>query len=169
MKTLKETTVVPCDVETFWRTFLDEAYMRALFGEALAFKEFSILELGPNGRKIRTVPRMNLPAVLEKLVGDSFAYEEHGTLDRAANLWTWKMVQPAKDGGKPRKELVSTHGTIRVEPAGEGQCRRTNEASIEGKIFGLGGVIEGAAEKEIRAAWAKENALLEKWLREKRA
>lgn len=169
VKNIQETTVVPCSVETFWNTFLDESFIRALFGQALGFKEFTILELGPSGRKIRTVPKMNLPSVLEKLVGDSFAYEEHGTLDRGASLWTWRMVQPPKEGGKPRKELVSTHGSIRVEAAGEGQCRRTNEAAIEGKVFGLGGVIEGAAEKEIRSAWAKENAFLAEWLRNKRA
>jgi hypothetical protein len=168
MKNVQETTVVPCDIETFWNTFLDERYMRALFTEVLAFKEFSILELTTSGRKILTVPRMNLPAVIEKLVGDRFAYEEHGTLDRATNLWSWRVTQPAKDAsGKPRKELVSTSGTIRLEPTGEGLCRRINLASIEGRVFGLGGAIEAAAEKEIRSAWAKESAFLGQWLQKR--
>ncbi len=156
MKNLQETTVVPCSVETFWNTFLDEKFIRALFGEALGFKEFTILELSPTGRKIRTVPRMNLPSVLEKLVGDSFAYEEHGTLDRARNEWTWRMV--------PKKEIVATRGKVRVEPVGDNQCRRLDEVSIEGKIFGLGGVIESTAEKEVRASSVKEQAFFTRWL-----
>ena len=162
MKTIEETFIVPCSVDTFWNTFLDEQYMRKLFADVLAFKEFDILELTPTGRKVRTVPRMNLPAVIEKLVGDTFAYEEHGTLDRAGNTWRWKMAQDG--GGKKKKELVATHGSIRVEPLADGKCRRINSATVEGKVFGLGGVIESAAEKEIRAAWAKEAVFLNEWL-----
>jgi hypothetical protein len=164
MRTVSERFQLPCDCETFWRVFLDETYMRALFLEELKFKELTILERTDSTRKIRAVPSMNLPAVLEKLVGDSFAYEEHGTLDRANNLWTWRMVQPQKADGKSKKELVATRGTIRVAPAGEGKCQRTDEAEVEGKIFGLGGIIEGTVEKEMRSVWQKELAFLTRWL-----
>jgi hypothetical protein len=114
MKTIEETFLVPCSTDAFWSAFLDDGYMRGLFGDVLQFKDFKILELTPASRKVLTVPRMNLPAVLEKLIGDSFSYEEHGTLDRAANLWRWRMVQPEQEGGKKRKELVSTSGSIRL-------------------------------------------------------
>jgi hypothetical protein len=164
MKTIEETFLVPCSADAFWSAFLDEAYMRGLFGDVLQFKEFKILELTAASRKVLTVPRMNLPAVLEKVIGDSFSYEEHGTLDRAANTWRWRMVQPAQEGGKKRKELVASSGSIRVEPTADGKCRRINQATIEGKVFGLGGIIESAAEKEIRSAWAKEATYLEQWL-----
>ena len=115
-----------------------------------------ILERTDATRKIRAVPKLKLPAVLDKLVGDTFAYEEHGTLDRARNEWTWRMV--------PRKEIVATRGTLRVEAAGDNQCRRFDEVIIEGKIFGVGGIIESTAEKEVRASWAKELAFLTRWL-----
>ena len=159
MKTIEESFIVPCSVDTFWSTFLDEQYMRKLFGDVLAFKAFTILELTPTSRKVHTVPRMNLPAVIEKLVGDRFAHEEQGTLDRAANLWRWQMVQ---DPGA--KKMVTTQGSIRLEALADGKCRRINQATVEGKVFGLGGVIESAAEKEIRAAWAKEAVFLNDWL-----
>jgi hypothetical protein len=160
MKTASESVVLPCTTDAFWKLFFDQSYMKALFLECLGMKEFAVLELGESGRKIRAVPKLNLPAVLQKLIGDSFAYEEHGTLDRARNLWTWKMVQPAKTDGKPKKGIVSTAGTMRVEPAGEGQIRRSDEVTIEAHVFGIGGVIESTVEKEVRAAWTKEFAFL---------
>ncbi len=156
MKTVTGTAVLPCSPETFWKVFLDERYTRALLVDELGFKEVTVLELGENARKLRVVPKVSLPGALQKLVGDSFAYEEHGTLDRAHNQWSWRMV--------PRKEIVATRGTVRVEPAGDGQCRRSDEVVIEGKIFGLGGVIESTAEKEVRASFAKETAFLRRWL-----
>lgn len=164
MKTVSESAVLPCTPDAFWKLFLDESYMKALFLECLGMKEFAVLELGDSGRKIRAVPKLNLPAVLQKLIGDSFAYEEHGTLDRARNLWTWKMVQPAKAGGKPQKGIVSTQGKMRVEDAGDGQIRRIDEATIEAHVFGIGGMIESTVEKEVRAAWAKEYAFVRKRL-----
>jgi hypothetical protein len=156
MKTVTETAVLPCSADTFWQVFLDEQYTRALFLDELQFKELSFLELTESSRKLRVVPKVSLPGALQKLVGDSFAYEEHGTLDRARNEWTWRMV--------PRKEIVATHGKVRIEPAGPDRCRRSDEVVIEGKIFGLGGVIESTAEKEVRASSAKEHAFFVRWL-----
>lgn len=164
MKNIEESQVVPCDVETFWKTYLDEKFISGLYRDCLGFQSFEILELTPTSRKARIVPKMNLPGPLQKLVGDSFSYEDHGTLDRATNTWRWRMVQaPGK------KEMVATSGSVRVEPAGDGKCRRVNQASIEGKVFGLGGIIESFAEKEARASWAKEAAYWAQWLGKKNA
>jgi hypothetical protein len=170
MKTVSESVVLPCSPEAFWKLFLDEKYMQQLFMDVLGFKDFSVLELSDTTRKIRAVPKMKLPAVIDKLVGDTFAYEEHGTLDRAKNLWTWRMVQPAKldPKAKPKKEIVTTRGTIRVEAAGDGKCRRTDDVVVEAHMFGVGGIIESTVEKEVRSAWLKEFAFLERWLAEGR-
>src|SRR5581483_11133499 len=152
MKTVTGSSVLPCTPETFWKVFLDERYTRALFLEELKFADFSVLELTDSSRKIRVVPRVNLPGVLQKLVGDSFAYEEHGTLDRARNEWTWRMV--------PRKEIVATRGKVRLEPVSDSECRRSDEVIIEGKMFGVGGLVEATAEKEVKASWPKELSFL---------
>jgi hypothetical protein len=169
MRTVSERFVLPCDCDSFWRLFLDEAYIKALFLDELKFKQLTILELTDKTRKVRAVPSMNLPAVLEKLVGDSFAYEEHGTLDRAKNEWTWRMVQPEQPDGKRKKEIVSTRGTIRVTPAADGKCNRTDEVQVEGKMFGVGGIIEATVEKEMRSVWTKELAFIARWLDKSRA
>jgi len=109
---------------------------------------------------------MKLPAPVAKLIGDSFAFEDHGTLDRAKGEWTWRMVQPANldSKTKARKDVVTMHGTVRIEASGDGHCRRTDEFTIEAKIFGLGSLIESSIEKELRSARTKEYAFLVRWL-----
>jgi hypothetical protein len=166
MRTVTGSAVLPCTPETFWRVFLDEKYVKTVFLEELQFRELTILELTETTRKLRAVPRLKLPSVIEKLVGDSFAYEEHGTLDRAKNEWTWKMVPPAnlEPGKKPRKEIVSTRGTLRVDTAGESKCRRNDEVIVEAHVFGIGGLIESTVEKEVRASWGKELGFLTRWI-----
>jgi len=161
MKTVTNSTVLPCSADTFWKTFLDERYTRTLFLDELRYKSVDFLELTDSARKLRVSPNINPPGVVQKLVGDTFSYEEHGTLDRARNEWSWRMI--------PKKELVATHDKVRIEPMDDGQCRRHDEVIVEGKIFGLGGVIESTAEKEIRASWDKERAFFERWLTQHKA
>jgi len=168
MKTSTASVLLACSPDVFWRVYLDTEYLRALYLGALGHKGFDVLEVTETSRKLRVVPKMKLPGPVDALIGNSFAYEDHGTLDRAKNEWTWRMVQP-KDldpRAKPRKDVLTARGTVRVEPVGDGQCRRTDEVVIEAKIFGLGGVIESSAEKELSGAWAKEFAFLTKWLDE---
>ena len=158
MKTVTGTAALPCSAETFWKVFFDERYTRSLFLDELEFSDFALLEQTDSSRKIRLAPK--LPGVLKKLVGDSFAYEEHGTFDRARNQGTWRMI--------PKKEIVATRGTVRIEPTADGKCRRHDEVIIEGKMFGVGGLIESTVEKEVRAGWAKERSFLETWLAKSR-
>ena len=166
MKTSTASAVLPCTPDTFWASFFDESYLRALYLEELESRAFDVLAISDASRKLLIVPKMKLPAPVAKLIGDSFAYEEHGTLDRATNEWTWRMVQPANldPKSKPRKDAVTMHGTVRIEPSGEGHCRRTDSFTVEAKIFGLGGLIESSIEKELQSARAKEYAFLARWL-----
>lgn len=166
MKTVTASVVLPCARDTFWKVYLSAEYARALYLDELRYKALELLESTDTSRKMRVTPRLNLPGPIEKLIGDSFVYEDHGTLDRERHVWTWSMVQPATlpAGAKPRKNIVTTRGKVRVEALGDRQCRRTDELVIEAHVFGLGGVIESAAEKEARAAWPKEFAFLTRWV-----
>lgn len=154
-----------CSPEAFWRIYLDPAYVKALYLDELRYKACEVLEISETARKLRVVPRLNLPGPIEALIGDGFAYEDHGTLDRATATWTWQMVQPRElaPGAKARKDVVRTSGTLRVVATPDG-CRRTDDLTIEAKVFGIGGLIEGSAEKEARAAWDKEFVLLQRWV-----
>ena len=166
MKTSTASAVLPCTPETFWAAFLDESYLSALYLEELECRAFAVIEIGETSRKLRIVPKMKLPAPVARLIGDSFAYEDHGTLDRRRSEWTWRMVQPANldSKSKPRKDVVTMHGTVRIEAASDGHCRRTDDFTIEAKIFGLGSLIESTIEKELQTARAKEYAFLSRWV-----
>jgi hypothetical protein len=154
MKTVTGSALLPCSAETFWKIFFDQGYTRALFLDELKFSDFAVLEQTDTSRKLRLVPK--LPGILQKFAGDSFGYEEHGTFDRARNEWTWRMV--------PKKEIVASRGKVRIEPTADGKCRRSDEVIIEGKLFGVGGLIESSAEKEVRASFTKELAFFQRWL-----
>lgn len=163
MKRVTTTFTLPCTAETFWSVFLDPAYTRAFYLDELHFKGLRVLESGETTRKLHITPRLNLPGPIARLVGDSFAYEEHGTLDRKTDTWSWRMVRPAGVGSS-QKDLISTSGTTRIAPGGAGQCRRTDDVTVEAHVFGLGGVIESIVEKEMHSSWAREKAFFERWL-----
>jgi len=162
LRQLTQTSRFACSKETFWTVFKDEAYLRALYVEGLGFKGFEILELAADTRKLRIVPKLNVPSTLAKLIGDAFAYEEHGRFDRAKGEWTWRMVQPATSR---MAEIVSTRGAVHVDEIAAGECERVDELTVEGKVFGLRALIESSAEKEARSAWAKEAVFMAEWLR----
>jgi hypothetical protein len=171
VKQVTATVSLPCSPEAFWRVYLDPEYARALYLGELGYKRLDVLEATDASRRLRVVPKLNVPRPIEALLGDSFAYEDHGTLDRATNVWTWRMVQPdvLAPGARPRKNVVTTSGTLRVEADGAGRCRRTDDLTIEAHVFGLGALIESSAAREAHAAWAKEFAFLQRRLEQPEA
>jgi hypothetical protein len=158
MRRATATHAIPCDPETFWNAFWDDAYNRALYLETMGFKELAVLEKSETQRRMRIVPKMNLPGPVAKLLGDRFGYEEVGTLDRAKNEFRWKMLP------NTMADRLSTEGSVRIEPAGAGKFQRVDNFAIEAKVFGIGSMIEQSAEKEVRAAWETESAFLTRWL-----
>ncbi len=160
MKTVTASVVLPCTPSAFWDAYLDPEYSRTVYLGELGYKALEVLETTSTTRRLRVTPKLNVPGPIAKLIGDAFTYEDHGTLDREKNVWTWRMMPPSN--GPERKNVVTTRGTIRVEAIGESQCRRTDELIIEAHVFGLGGVIESSAEKEARTAWDKEFAYLQR-------
>jgi hypothetical protein len=156
MKQLSQSCTLLCTPEKFWAVFFDEEYCRSLYLEGLQFRDLEVLAHDESSRKLRVVPRFNLPRPVAKLIGESFAYEQHGALDREAGIFTWKMVQPGdiKTGARPG--MVSSSGTLRITDNGDGTCKRRDDVSLSANVFGLGGMIEGVMEKETRSTWEKE-------------
>ncbi len=161
MRNPTTTAVFECDVETFWEVFLSEDYNKKLYFEVFEFPEMEILSQTDTTRRLRAVPKLNMPKPVMKILGDSFGYEEDGRLDREKNEWHWKMTP------NTMREKLLTQGITRVEAAGDGKCRRTDEATLEAKVFGIGKLIESSTEKELRDAWGKEEAFLKRYLKER--
>jgi hypothetical protein len=153
---------INCDVDTFWKLFFDKTFNEALFRESLQFPKYDVLDHRETDteivRKVHGMPKMDVPGPVAKLLGSSFSYTEEGRLDKKTHVWSWKMI-PSSMADKMRNE-----GSMRVEAAGPGKCRRVAELLIEAKVFGLGGVIEGAAEKNLRDGWNKSATFMNQWL-----
>jgi hypothetical protein len=153
---------IPCNAETFWKLFFDKSFNEEMFKKELGFPQYDIVEQREDDREIfRKVigqPKMDLPGPLAKLFGSGFRYTEDGRWDKASKLWSWKMI-PSTMADKMRNE-----GTMRIEEIGGDKVRRVADLFIEAKIFGVGGLIESTAEKELRKGWDASAVFFKKWL-----
>jgi hypothetical protein len=158
MRRLTRTLELDCDPDSFWQMFFDDDYVKKLHRDGLGFREIEVLERTDTRRRLRAVPSLDVPETVARLLGDRFGYVETGSLDRARGEWRWSMA-PNALGDKLR-----TEGTIVVEAAGDGRARRKDEVIIEAKVFGVGGLIEASAEKQLRASWDREATFLNRWI-----
>jgi hypothetical protein len=153
---------INCDEETFWKIFFDRDFNLKLYKEELGFPEFDILEQRDTDtetfRKAKGTPKMNMPGPVQKLVGSNFSYTEDGRLNKATKTWSWKM-NPSTMADKIRNE-----GTMRIEKVGEGKVRRIADINIEAKVFGVGGLIESSAEKQLREGWDQSAVFMNRWI-----
>jgi len=153
---------INANADTFWKVFLDKDFNLQLYKGPLAFPEFTIVDQTETEtqytRKVAAQPKMDVPGPVAKLIGPGFRYVEEGTMKKSDLVWRWKMT-PSTLADK-----LFTSGTIRVEPIGDSKVRRIADMSVEAKIFGVGGLIESSAEKQIRDGWDKSAAFMNKWL-----
>jgi hypothetical protein len=136
---------INCDVEAFWKIFLDKDFTEAQFRQGLEFPGYDVASQKETETEIlRTsvaVPKMDVPGPVLKVLGSSFGYTEEGRFNKAAKRWEWKTIPTTM------KDKLRTDGSIRAEPAGEGKCRRIVEIEAEAKVFGVGGMLECAREE----------------------
>jgi len=153
---------INCDEETFWKTFFDKTFNEKMYREGLGFSEFNVLEQTETDAKITRktagMPKMEMPGPVAKLLGSNFRYTEDGTFDKASKKWSWKMTPSVL------AEKIRNEGWLRVEPIGDGKVRRIGEITIEAKIFGVGGLMESSAEKQLRAGWDESAVYMNKFL-----
>lgn len=154
---------INCDSETFWKVFFDKTFNERLYRDTLGFPTFEIVDQREDERQItrrvRGTPKMNLPGPVAKLMGPNFTYTEEGTLDRAKGVWTWKLTTSAMP------DKIRQEGTMRLEPTATG-VRRVADLVIEAKVFGVGGLIESSAEKQLREGWDHSAVFLNSYLKD---
>lgn len=153
---------IPCNEETFWKTFFGKEFNETLFLKELGFPDYKILEARDDDkeifRKVSGKPKMNLPGPIAKLLGEGFRYTEDGRFNKATKTWSWKMT-PSTLADKLRNE-----GVMHIEKIGEDRIRRIADITVEAKIFGIGGLMESATEKELRSGWDKSAEFMRKWV-----
>jgi hypothetical protein len=158
---------INCNVDTFWKIFFDKEFNEKLYKEAIGFPEFNVVDQRETEteiiRKCAGKPKLNMPGPVMKLLGDSFRYTEEGKFNKATKIWTWKMT-PSTLADKLRQE-----GSVRAEPIGDSKVRRVADLINEAKIFGIGGLLESSAEKELRAGWDKSAVFMNDWIKSGKA
>jgi len=153
---------INCNAETFWKTFFEEDFNKKLYTDHLQFPEFKVIEQKETDsqitRKTAGKPKMSMPGPVAKLLGDNFRYTEEGTFDKATKVFRWKMI-PSTLADK-----IKTGGAVRIEPIGDNKVRRIADLEVEAKIFGVGGLMESSAEKQLREGWDQSAVFMNKYL-----
>ncbi len=160
---LRLTDTYDCSVDHFWNDlFFTDAYNQALYTEGLGFESVEMLENAADGggriRRMRVVPRLDMPGPVKKALGDRISYVEEGHYEAAAGTFTTRIV-PNRLADRIRIET-----TIRVEARGEGRCERVADFDFEVKVFGVGRVFEKFIEKSMRDSYAKAATFTNRWL-----
>src|SRR5688572_15375865 len=87
---------INCDAATFWKTFLDKDWTQKFFLESMNFPEFEVLEQTETDKEIRrrarAMPKVDMPALVQKIMGSGFRYTEEATFDKASQVYRWKMI-----------------------------------------------------------------------------
>ncbi len=161
------TNEINCNADTFWKLFLDKTFNEKLYKEVLGFPEYAITEQFETEnevvRRSAGQPKMELPGPVAKLLGSGFRYTEEGKLNKATKVWTFKLT-PSTLADKIRNE-----GVVRLDAIGDSKVRRIAEITIEAKIFGVGGLLESTAEKQLRDGWEQSAVYMNKWIAEGKA
>jgi len=152
--------------EDFWtKIVFDDEHNDALYKKHPKFPEYTLLENRDDGnfvhRKIRAMPKQEAPAVVQKLLGNSFAYTEEGRFDKAKKVYSIKVTPSTMS------EKVKTTGEFRVEALGPKKCRRVFECTIEVKVFGVGGMVESFVSKSMQDSYTQAAAFTPQWIKDK--
>ncbi len=153
---------INCNVETFWKTFLDKTFNEKLYLDGLGFPAFKVVDQTETDakitRKVAGTPKMEVPGPVAKALGSNFSYTEDGAFDKATKVWTWKLT-PSTMADKLKQE-----GRVTVVAIGDNKVRRTAEITMEAKVFMIGGLIESSGEKQLREGWDKSAVFMNKYL-----
>lgn len=153
--------VIDCPPERFWELFLDADWTRELFEDGLSFHcELDPVEEsgGTKRRVMRVVPKVDLPKAVAKLFGDKLGYTEHARLDVAKGVWAYELTLNVLS------DKIRLGGEMTVEPKGDDRLDRISKMWVEAKIFGVGGLVEKAAEKNMRKGWNDSADWINRWL-----
>ncbi len=151
--------------EGYWsRLFPDPDYHEQLYLEGLGFPAYELLEErreadGTLHRRIKVTPKTKLPGFLQKLLGGTTSYEEHGRFDPERQTFAFQVHMGRLS------ERATIRGELRTEPEGPDRCRRVCAMEISVRVPGVGRKIERIIEANLRENYAKAAAFTNAWIR----
>jgi hypothetical protein len=157
-----------CDDDTLWQMCLfNDDYSRRLYIETLHFPVWRLKEQRVTDETlVRTVeiqPTLgDLSGPIRSVVGDKFAYVEHGTFDRKAKRYKFRIVPNVL----PDKTDIS--GDMYTERLGDNRVRRVINTRVEVKVFAVGRMIEQRTIDDTKASHERIAAFTRTYLAERR-
>src|SRR5882672_5337733 len=161
MQFVVEIVVRGIDYPSFRRIYYSEEFNQDV-AQAVKLKERGQLEHvtlpdGTERRRVRVVPRVSLPAPVQKILnGQEISYEEITVFDPATRSSTFAVESSAG-------ETVKVTGVARFfEENGGVRLRFEGEAKV--KVFGIGGFAERYIVGEVRSRYEVVARLLQKFV-----
>jgi hypothetical protein len=153
--------------ETFWRdVFFNAEYQERLYKEALAcdsveLKENTVDEGNRRARRLVFTQRLDAPAAIRKLFGETTTMEERGRFDPQSNRWRFEMIPDRM----PDKIRIT--GETWVEPLADGNVERVCAVDFSVNLFGVGSLVEKFMASATAESYAKQAAFTRAFITEK--
>lgn len=151
--------------EVFWNAvYFDGEYTRALFIEGLGMRRVSVVAdaTGADGKRRRSLEvdlaPLELPGPVAKLLKGGLGYREELTFDGAMGEASFH------DRFNQLTDRLVMSGRMKAEKTFDGKTRRHTTVHFEANIFGVGGLVEKAAERILRDTWDKSAAYTRQWI-----
>jgi len=153
-----------CSPDRHWELFWDPEWNQELIVKGLGFSACDCTEAVDKGdkrsRQMVVTPKLNVPAAVAKLLGPKMAYTEKGVFDKSTGKWTFDTILSVM------ADRIRLGGAVTMRDHGDNRSTRVTDLWVDVRIFGLGGVIERAAETNLRDGWAKSAEWINGWLKE---
>ncbi len=151
-----------CTPARHWILFFDADWTKSLIIDGLGFDSCQVEPVVTDGdlrrRQMRVTPKVELPRAVAKILGDKLGYTERGEFDDRREVWRYELVLNVLS------DKIRLGGEVTTEPKGDDRLTRVSKMWVEAKIFGVGGMIEKAAEKNMRDGWDRSAAWFNRWL-----
>jgi hypothetical protein len=155
--------LLDCSEQDFWeRIFGSEDFNRYLY-EGLGF-DYELQEWNPETghRRAKVWPGHQMPRPLQRVLGERFSYVEEGTFDAVAKRYEFRVIPSSLS------ERIHANGMVVVEAVSEHQCERKVTVDIDAEVLGIGRLIETYLVASTREQYAKNAALVNEYLAERR-
>lgn len=151
-----------CTPARQWKLHFDPEWTRTLIVDGLGFFSCDVKPVQQDGkirrRDMAVTPKLDIPAAVAKLLGPKLGYTEKGAFDETREAWSYQMLLNVLT------DSIRIGGEMTMEPLGTHRCTRVSRMWVEVKIFGVGGLIEKAAEKNMRDGWNRSALWINGWL-----
>jgi hypothetical protein len=151
--------------EVFWRdVYFDAKYTEQVFLEGLGMRRVAVVgdAVGADGKRRRQVEvdlaPLELPGPVQKLLKGGLGYREDLVFDAARGeaTFTYRFNQLT--------DRLVMSGRMTTEETSDGRTRRLTVVHFEANVFGIGGLVEKAAERITRDTWEKSAAYTRQWI-----